>query len=263
MFTLKAVNRRTNADIRSVPKALSKKNLTTCLLLQVVFTLAMAVLICTAPPVGAEDYSDQRKAMVRDQIMARDIRDQQVLKAMGEVPRHLFVPRAHILEAYGDHPVPIGLGQTISQPYIVALMTELLDIDSSHKVFELGTGSGYQAAVASRIAAEVHTVEIYEQLAKAAADRLSMLGYDNIHVVSGDGYFGMKEKAPFDAILVTAAADHIPPPLLEQLKPGGRLVIPLGSPFYIQQLVLVTKDSEGRISETPVIPVRFVPLLGH
>jgi protein-L-isoaspartate(D-aspartate) O-methyltransferase len=263
LFTSKAVNRRTKSDLWSVPQALSKKILTTCLLLQVVFTLTMAVLISTARVHGAEDYSAQRKAMVRNQIMARDIRDQRVLEAMGEVPRHLFVPEAHVSEAYDDHPVPIGLGQTISQPYIVALMTKLLEIESSHKVFELGTGSGYQAAVASRIAAEVHTVEIYDQLAKAAADRLSKLGYDNIHVVSGDGYFGLKENAPFDAIVVTAAADHIPPPLLDQLKPGGRLVIPLGSPFYVQQLVLVTKDSEGRINETPVIPVRFVPLLGH
>jgi protein-L-isoaspartate(D-aspartate) O-methyltransferase len=231
--------------------------------LQVVFTLAMTVLISAAPAHCAEDYSVRREAMVKDQIMARDVRDQRVLKAMGEVPRHLFVPEAYASEAYNDHPVPIGLGQTISQPYIVALMTELLEIESSHKVFELGTGSGYQAAVASRMAAEVYTVEIYDQLAKTAADRLNRLGYDNVHVISGDGYFGLEEKAPFDAIVVTAAADHIPPPLLDQLKPDGRLVIPLGNPFYVQQLVLVTKDSAGRIKETPVIPVRFVPLLGH
>lgn len=228
-----------------------------------VFPLTIAVLIHATPVSCAEDFASQREAMVRRQILARDIRDQGVLKAMGEVPRHLFVPETHVSEAYNDHPVPIGLGQTISQPYIVALMTELLELESSHKVFELGTGSGYQAAVASRIATEVYTIEIYDQLAKTATHRLSQLGYDNVRVLNGDGYFGWKEKGPFDAIVVTAAADHIPPPLLEQLKPGGRLVIPLGNPFYIQQLVLVTKDKEGRIKEKPVIPVRFVPLLGH
>jgi protein-L-isoaspartate(D-aspartate) O-methyltransferase len=229
----------------------------------VVFPLATVFFIQAAPAHSAEDYSLQRQNMVSRQLLARDIRDQKVLKAMGEVPRHFFVPENRVSEAYNDHPVPIGLGQTISQPYIVALMTELLELDRSHKVFELGTGSGYQAAVASRIASEVYTVEIYDQLAKAAAHRLKRLGYDNIHVLSGDGYFGWEEKGPYDAIVVTAAADHIPPPLLEQLKPGGRLVIPLGNPFFVQQLVLVTKDEGGRIKEKPVIPVRFVPLLGH
>lgn len=239
------------------------KTLTTCVSLQVVFSLSIAILIHAVPAHGAEDYSVLRKAMVRDQLMARDIRDQRVLKAMSKVPRHLFVPPGHTSEAYKDYPVPIGLGQTISQPYIVALMTELLKIKSSDKVFELGTGSGYQAAVASRLAMEVYTVEIYDQLAKTAADRLRTLGYNNVYVRSGDGYFGLEEKAPFDAVIVTAAADHIPPPLLEQLKPGGRLVIPLGNPFHVQQLVLITKDLYGRIKEKPIIPVRFVPLLGH
>lgn len=201
--------------------------------------------------------------MVRDQIEARGIRDPKVLEAMGTVPRHHFIPDTYANEAYDDHPVPIGLGQTISQPYIVALMTELLQLESTDKVFELGTGSGYQAAVASRIAGQVYTVEIYDQLALKAAGRLRDLGYDNIKVRSGDGYFGWEEKGPFDAIIVTAAADHIPPPLLDQLEHGGRLVIPLGNPFFVQQLVLVTKDPNGRIVEKPVIPVRFVPLLGH
>jgi protein-L-isoaspartate(D-aspartate) O-methyltransferase len=201
--------------------------------------------------------------MVRNQIEARGIHDPSVLKAMAEVPRHLFVPKKYVDEAYDDHPVPIGLGQTISQPYIVALMTELLHLEGSEKVFELGTGSGYQAAVASKVAAEIYTVEIYKKLAESAGDRLRDLGFKNVHVRNGDGYFGWEEKGPFDAIIVTAAADHIPPPLLEQLSPGGRLIIPLGNPFFVQQLVLVTKDRDGHIEEKPIIPVRFVPLRGH
>ena len=201
--------------------------------------------------------------MVRYQIKGRNVNDPDVLFAMGTVPRHLFVPEPLRDKSYGDHPLPIGLGQTISQPYIVAYMTELLKLKPLDRVFELGTGSGYQAAVASRVAGTVYTMEIYEELAKSARARLQSIGYTNIHAKHGDGYFGWKEKAPFDAIIVTAAADHIPPPLLRQLKPGGRLVIPLGSPFSVQQLVLVTKDLSGKITERPVIAVRFVPLLGH
>ncbi|MFV1957582.1 MAG: protein-L-isoaspartate(D-aspartate) O-methyltransferase, partial [bacterium] len=166
-------------------------------------------------------------------------------------------------KAYNDYPLPIGLGQTISQPYIVAFMTELLQLNGKEKVFELGTGSGYQAAVASRVAGKVFSVEIYSELAISAAKRLKDLGYDNIQVKDGDGYYGWESEAPFDAIIVTAAADHIPPPLIDQLAPGGRLVIPLGGPFSVQQLVLVTKDSKGRVEEKPIIPVRFVPLLGR
>jgi protein-L-isoaspartate(D-aspartate) O-methyltransferase len=201
--------------------------------------------------------------MVRYQIEDRNVRDQDVLAAMRTVPRHEFVPERYRDQAYNDHPLPIGLGQTISQPYIVAFMTELLKLKPEDRVFELGTGSGYQAAVASKMAGSVYTMEIYRDLADSARERLEALEYKNVHSRYGDGYFGWKEKAPFDAIIVTAAADHIPPPLIEQLKPGGRLIIPLGSPFSIQQLVLVTKDLKGKVSERPVIAVRFVPLLGH
>ena len=201
--------------------------------------------------------------MVRSQIRDRDVRDARVLAAMNTVPRHEFVPERYRGQAYEDHPLPIGHGQTISQPYIVALMTELLKLEPEDRVFELGTGSGYQAAVASRVAKSVYTVEIYRELAEPARDRLKSLGFNNVHARHGDGYFGWPEKAPFDGIIVTAAADHIPPPLIEQLKRGGRLIIPLGSPFSIQQLVLVTKDLEGNVSEHPIIAVRFVPLLAH
>jgi len=201
--------------------------------------------------------------MVRYQIEDRNVRDQGVLTAMRTVPRHEFVPERYRDQAYKDHPLPIGLGQTISQPYIVAFMTELLKLEPEDRVFELGTGSGYQAAVASKVAGSVYTMEIYRDLADSARERLEALEYKNVHSRYGDGYFGWKEKAPFDAIIVTAAADHIPPPLIEQLRPGGRLIIPLGSPFSIQQLVLVTKDHKGKVSERPVIAVRFVPLLGH
>jgi protein-L-isoaspartate(D-aspartate) O-methyltransferase len=201
--------------------------------------------------------------MVRYQIEDRNVRDQDVLTAMGTVPRHKFVPERYQDQAYDDHPLPIGLGQTISQPYIVAFMTELLQLEPEDRVFELGTGSGYQAAVASKVAGSVYTMEIYKDLADAAKERLKSLGFTNVYAQHGDGYHGWKEKAPFDAIIVTAAADHIPPPLIEQLRPGGRLIIPLGSPFSIQQLVLVTKDLKGKVSERPVLAVRFVPLLGH
>jgi len=201
--------------------------------------------------------------MVRTQIQSRNVNDPGVLAAMNTVPRHLFVPERYRDKSYEDHPLPIGSGQTISQPYIVAFMTELLRLGPEDKVFELGTGSGYQAAIASRVAGSVYTVEIYQDLADAARQRLETLGFTNVHARHGDGYFGWEEEAPFDAIIVTAAADHIPPPLIKQLKPGGRLVIPLGSPFSIQQLVLVTKDMTGKIEERAIIAVRFVPLLGH
>ncbi len=201
--------------------------------------------------------------MVRYQIEDRNVLDQDVLAAMRNVPRHMFVPERYRDQAYKDHPLPIGHGQTISQPYIVAFMTELLGLEPDDKVFELGTGSGYQAAVASKVAGSVYTMEIYQELAKPAIDRLEALGFKNVHARHGDGYFGWPEKAPFEAIIVTAAADHIPPPLIEQLKPGGRLIIPLGSPFSIQQLVLVTKNLKGKVRERAIITVRFVPLLGH
>jgi len=208
-------------------------------------------------------YNKARERMVRNQIKSRNVLAQGVLDAMNTVPRHLFVPERYRDKAYEDHPLPIGLGQTISQPYIVAFMTEILQLKPEDKVFELGTGSGYQAAVASRVAGSVYTMEIYGDLAESARKLLKSLDYTNVHARHGDGYYGWEDEAPFDAIIVTAAADHIPPPLIKQLKPGGRLIIPLGSPFSIQQLVLVTKDLKGKVAERPIIAVRFVPLLGH
>jgi protein-L-isoaspartate(D-aspartate) O-methyltransferase len=226
---------------------------------------AAAVLLLLLAGIGEADdkYSSDRERMVRYQIELRGVKDKRVLAAMREVPRHLFVPERIRGKAYEDHPLPIGLGQTISQPYIVAFMTELLKLKPEDKVFELGTGSAYQAAVASKVAAEVYTVEIYGELATKAGERLEKLGFNNVHAREGDGYYGWPEAAPFDAIIVTAAADHIPPPLIRQLKPGGRLVIPLGSPFTVQQLVMVTKDEAGKVDTRPIIAVRFVPLLGH
>jgi len=208
-------------------------------------------------------YEQARERMVRTQIKSRNVKDPGTLAAMRAVPRHKFVPERYVGQAYNDHPLPIGLGQTISQPYIVGFMTELLQLEPEDRVFELGTGSGYQAAVASKVAGSVYTMEIYKDLADAANERLKSLGFTNVHARHGDGYNGWEEEAPFDAIIVTAAADHIPPPLIKQLKPGGRLIIPLGSPFSVQQLVLVTKDLKGKISERAIIAVCFVPLLGH
>jgi protein-L-isoaspartate(D-aspartate) O-methyltransferase len=182
---------------------------------------------------------------------------------MGEVPRHEFVPEGVRQDAYADRPLPIGYGQTISQPFIVALMTDLLRVGPGATVLEVGTGSGYQAAVLSGLVRQVHTIEIVPDLATAAADRLKRLGYGNVSVRQGDGYFGWEEAAPFDAIIVTAAASQIPPPLLQQLRPGGRMVIPVGAPFALQHLVLVERDAEGRAKTRQLLPVRFVPLVGQ
>jgi len=186
--------------------------------------------------------------------------DPRVITVLSEVPRHLFVPRQLQDVAYENRPLPIGYGQTISQPYIVAIMTELLHVGSDDLVLEIGTGSGYQAAVLSRLAKSVYTVEIVEALARQALERLRSLGYGNVIVRHADGYYGWKEAAPFDAIIVTAAASQIPPPLLQQLKPGGRMVIPVGGPFATQYLMLVEKNAAGRISTRQVLPVAFVPL---
>ena len=201
-----------------------------------------------------------RNLMVEEQIAARGVKDTRVLAAMRKVPRHLFVPENLIPEAYDDTPLPIGYGQTISQPYIVALMTELLQLRGDEKVLEVGTGSGYQAAVLAELAREVYTIEIVEPLARQAAERLRELGYTNVHVRHGDGYDGWPEKAPFDGIIVTAAPEEIPKPLLDQLKPGGRLVIPVGA--WSQDLLVVTKSADGKITRRVVIPVRFVPMTG-
>ena len=201
--------------------------------------------------------------MVREQIQRRGVRDQEVIGAMLAVPRHEFVPERHRDMAYADQPLPIGEGQTISQPYIVALMTELLEIEPGDKVLEVGTGSGYQAAVASHLADSVFTIEIVESLAAAASRRLRALGYRDVVARQGDGYYGWAEHAPFDAIVVTAAAGHVPPPLVQQLAPGGRMVIPVGGQFQVQQLVLVEKRPDGSVTTRSLLPVRFVPLVGH
>lgn len=197
--------------------------------------------------------------MVEEQIADRGIKDGRVLQAMRKVPRHEFVPRERISDAYGDHPLPIGYGQTISQPYIVALMTELVRPQQHDKMLEVGAGSGYQAAVLAEIIDSVFTVEIVQPLASSADTRLKRLGYKNIWVKHADGYYGWPEHAPFDAIVVTAAAEHIPPPLIQQLKEGGRMIIPVGHPFFVQNLVLVEKKG-GKITTRNIAPVRFVPL---
>jgi len=199
--------------------------------------------------------------MVDTQIAARGVRDPRVLAAMKKVPRHLFVDPAARGQAYEDHPVPIGNNQTISQPYIVALMTELLELPARGRVLEIGTGSGYQSAVLGEMAAEVYSIEILPELAKAAGDKLKELGYTNVEVRAGDGYRGWPEHAPFDGIVVTAAPERIPQPLLDQLAIGGRMVIPVGG--FFQELKVFTKDKDGRVTEKDIIPVRFVPMTGE
>ena len=198
--------------------------------------------------------------MVREQIESRGITDARVLAAMTKVPRHEFVPEHLADAAYEDHPLPIGYSQTISQPYIVALMTELLQLQPGARVLEVGTGSGYQAAILAEVGAQVYSVEILEPLAKAAAQVLRRLGYTGVQVKQGDGYLGWPEHAPYDAIIVTAAADHVPPPLVEQLKPGGRLVIPVSGGQPQQSLLLVEKGADGSVTTRNVAPVLFVPL---
>jgi len=217
------------------------------------------VIILIASRGVAADYDAQRERMVKEQIASRDVTDPHVLAAMRKVPRHEFVPEKARSSAYADSPLPIGHGQTISQPYIVALMTELVQLKPGGNALEVGTGSGYQAAVLAEISTNVFTIEIIEPLAKSATERLKRLGYDTVQVKFADGYFGWKEHAPFDAIVVTAAADHVPPPLIEQLKPGGRMVIPLGSLFHVQWLVLVEKDADGKVRTRNITPVAFVP----
>ena len=202
-----------------------------------------------------------RERMVLTDIAGRDVRDERVLRAMRAVPRHRFVPAKLVRHAYADHPLPIGGGQTISQPYIVAAMTELAGLRPDDVVLEVGTGSGYQAAVLGELARQVYTIEILPELAASARKRLEDLGYANITVRAGDGYRGWPEHAPFDAIIVTAAPEEIPEPLLEQLKPGGRMVIPVGPTYAVQSLLLVEKDAEGVVRQRNVMPVRFVPLV--
>lgn len=201
-----------------------------------------------------------RATMVREQIAGRGIRDPRVIEAMREVPRQLFIPPAERARAYDDGPVAIGLGQTISQPYIVALMTEVVRPRPDDRVLEIGTGSGYQAAVLARVVAHVFTVELEDALAQSASAVLRELKYENITARTGDGYDGWPEHAPYDIVVVTAAPEQLPQPLIDQLKPGGRLVVPIGPRFSVQQLQLIEKDAAGAIRTTNVSPVMFVPL---
>ncbi len=209
------------------------------------------------------DRVAERQKMVTSQIQLRDVKDPNVLKAMHTVPRHAFVPAAQQRYAYQDSPQPIGQGQTISQPYIVAFMTEALRLDPNSVVLEIGTGSGYQAAVCAEIARRVYSIEIVEALAETAAERLKELGYSNVFIRAGDGYFGWPEKGPFDAIIGTAAADRVPPPLLEQLKRGGRMILPVSDETGFQYLILIVKDEKGQFERRQVMPVRFVPMTGQ
>lgn len=213
-------------------------------------------------PARAKDaYREARERMIERDIVGRGVSDKRVLQAMAVVPRHEFVPAELLDSAYGDHPLPIGYGQTISQPYIVAWMTELLEIGPGDKVLEIGTGSGYQAAILAEITDQVYSVEIIPELAEQAAGRLRRLGYTSIHLKQGDGYYGWEEHAPYDAIIVTAAPDHIPQPLVQQLKDGGRMVIPVGPVGAFQTLWRITKEGEQIRSEN-MGGVIFVPLTG-
>ena len=205
-------------------------------------------------------YEKARDAMVASQIVIRGVRDPKTLSAMRAVPRHLFVPPALMKEAYRDHPLPIGHGQTISQPYIVAFMTEALGLQGGEKVLEVGAGSGYQSAVLSRIAGRVFGIEILDPLAQEARLRMARLGYTNVEIRAGDGYLGWPEQAPFDAIMVTAAAPRVPEPLKQQLKDGGRLILPIGD--YAQELRVVTRKG-GTFEERSVLAVQFVPMTGE
>ena len=205
----------------------------------------------------------ERAGMVFWQIQARDVNDPNVLRAMRIVPRHAFVPAKSQSLAYEDYPLPIGHDQTISQPYIVGFMTQALKLDPNSKVLEIGTGSGYQAAVCAEIAREVYTIEIVEELAASAKERLKELGYRNVFVKEGDGFFGWPEHAPFDAIIGTAAAGRIPEKLIEQLKVGGRMILPVGDTRGFQYLILITKDENGNLQKQNILPVRFVPMTGE
>lgn len=217
-----------------------------------------------SPPMKARtdqvDRIAERRRMVEDQIADRGVKNERVLEAMLRVPRHRFVPADFASEAYDDHPLPIGHGQTISQPYIVALMTEVLELDGSERVLDVGTGSGYQAAVLGEVAREVWSIEIVAPLADRAAGVLAELGYENVHVKAGDGYAGWPQHAPFDAILLAAAPDHVPQPLLDQLAVGGKLILPVGG--REQELVLVRRTADGYERES-ILPVRFVPMTGE
>ena len=232
----------------------------------------LLVLWCAyALQVQADDYSDARQKLVQEiesnvratsQYLNKQALDPRVMHALGKVPRQEFVPTAEQPYAYYNQPLPIGYGQTISQPYIVVVMTDLLQLSADSKVLEVGTGSGYQAAMLAELAEQVYSIEIIKPLAEQAASRLARLGYSTIRTKYADGYYGWPEYAPFDAIVVTAAASHVPPPLIKQLKVGGRMVIPVGSSFMTQELLLVTKGAGDKITTRQILPVRFVALTG-
>ena len=236
------------------------------------FWVFVALLPMLTSAALGDEYAQARQRLVED--IEQDVRDTslyldkqaldpRVMAAIATVPRHEFVPAAQRPHAYANRPLPIGYGQTISQPYIVALMSDLIKPRADDRVLEIGTGSGYQAAVLAELTGEVYSIEIIEALGKQAAAQLSSLDYDNITLRIGDGYYGWEEHAPFDAIVVTAAASHVPPPLVAQLKPGGRMVIPVGSRFLTQQLVLIEKQANGQLITRQILPVKFVPLTGE
>ncbi len=221
-------------------------------------------VVTTSKPPRFSEFREERLLMVDNQIARHrpEVRSDAVLEAMRQVPRHLFVPSNLQRVAHADRPLPIGYGQTISQPYVVALMTEALEVVPGGKILEIGTGSGYQAAILSELTPEVFTLEIIHALGKEAGLRLLSLGYESVKARIGDGYFGWPEEAPFDGIIVTCAAGHIPPPLIEQLRPGGRMVIPVGETYQVQRLMVVTKDSRGTVRTQELLPVVFVPMTG-
>jgi protein-L-isoaspartate(D-aspartate) O-methyltransferase len=219
---------------------------------------SILLILWMSRPGFSQDYEELRHKMVREQIENRGIYHRATLKAMRKVERHLFVPPKFQPHAYDDSPLLIGYNQTISQPYIVAYMTQLMQPKESHRILEVGAGSGYQAAILAEIVDKVYTIEIVKELGDRAKKLLPRLGYNNVEVIIGDGYQGLESQAPFDGIIVTAAADQIPPPLIKQLKEGGRMVIPIGSPSSVQMLMLVTKRN-GKVMTRELSPVRFVP----
>jgi protein-L-isoaspartate(D-aspartate) O-methyltransferase len=228
---------------------------------QCLIVATFAAASCGPHAAPASDFAGERYHMVQQQLKERGVSDRRVLDAMNKVRRDEFVPAGVKGSSYTDQPLPIGYGQTISQPYIVAFMTEQLRLSNNDRVLEIGTGSGYQAAILAELAAEVYTIEIIEPLAKTAETTLQRLGYKNVHVKAGDGYKGWPEYAPFDAVIVTCAPEHVPQPLIDQLKEGGRMIIPVGG-FGYQQLYLLEKKN-GKLQRRAVLPVRFVPMTGE
>ena len=233
--------------------------------------VGLILLLFSTHVIAEDDFQRQRQELVdtikADVAMTQDFLnqeslDERVLNAIGKVPRHEFVPSDQRPYAYENRPLSIGYGQTISQPYIVAIMTDLLKPKKTDRVLEVGTGSGYQAAILAELVDSVYTIEIIKELGEQAADNLKKSAYNTVHTRIGDGYYGWETEAPFDSIMVTAVASHIPPPLIKQLKPGGRMIIPVGGQFMMQYLVLVTKDVDEKITTRQILPVRFVPLTG-